>query len=305
MIRANTTRVSLQPAYVLHHRPYRDSSLLLEIFTPDHGRVGLVARGARSPKSRLYGVLQPFQPLLISWVGRGELATLSGAEANGPPQRLQGKSVISGFYINELLLRLLHRHDPHAALFDGYARTLPLLAQAVAPGVLDRCSRRDSTSSIPGVVPPATLSLPWLAVAPGVLPPATLSLPWLAEQRALRIFEKHLLKEIGYALVLGHEVENGAPIEPDQRYTYRLEQGPVRSDGAGHGIALHGASLLSLMNEQLSDEQSLREVKSLMRAALALYLGDKPLQSRALLVNLQKTLNLPRSSIAVQAVDAA
>ncbi len=288
MIRANTTRVSLQPAYVLHHRPYRDSSLLLEIFTPDHGRVGLVARGARSPKSRLYGVLQPFQPLLISWVGRGELATLSGAEANGPPQRLQGKSVISGFYINELLLRLLHRHDPHAALFDGYARTLPLLAQAVAPGVLDRCSRRDSTSSIPGVVPPATLSL-----------------PWLAEQRALRIFEKHLLKEIGYALVLGHEVENGAPIEPDQRYTYRLEQGPVRSDGAGHGIALHGASLLSLMNEQLSDEQSLREVKSLMRAALALYLGDKPLQSRALLVNLQKTLNLPRSSIAVQAVDAA
>ncbi len=289
MIRANTTRVSLQPAYVLHHRPYRDSSLLLEIFTPDHGRVGLVARGARSPKSRLYGVLQPFQPLLISWVGRGELATLSGAEANGPPQRLQGKSVISGFYINELLLRLLHRHDPHAALFDGYARTLPLLAQAVAPGV----------------VPPATLSLPWLAVAPGVLPPATLSLPWLAEQRALRIFEKHLLKEIGYALVLGHEVENGAPIEPDQRYTYRLEQGPVRLDGAGHGIALHGASLLSLMNEQLSDEQSLREVKSLMRAALALYLGDKPLQSRALLVTTRKLLNLPRSNIVVQAVDAA
>ncbi len=272
MIRANTTRVSLQPAYVLHHRPYRDSSLLLEIFTPDHGRVGLVARGARSPKSRLYGVLQPFQPLLISWVGRGELATLSGAEANGPPQRLQGKSVISGFYINELLLRLLHRHDPHAALFDGYARTLPLLAQAVAPGVL---------------------------------PPATLSLPWLAEQRALRIFEKHLLKEIGYALVLGHEVENGAPIEPDQRYTYRLEQGPVRLDGAGHGIALHGASLLSLMNEQLSDEQSLREVKSLMRAALALYLGDKSLQSRALLVTTRKLLNLPRSNIVAQAVDAA
>ncbi len=289
MIRANTTRVSLQPAYVLHHRPYRDSSLLLEIFTPDHGRVGLVARGARSPKSRLYGVLQPFQPLLISWVGRGELATLSGAEANGPPQRLQGKSVISGFYINELLLRLLHRHDPHAALFDGYARTLPLLAQAVAPGVL----------------PPATLSLPWLAVAPGVLPPATLSLPWLAEQRALRIFEKHLLKEIGYALVLGHEVENGEPIEPDQMYTYRLEQGPVRSDGAGHGIALHGASLLSLMNEELSDEQNLREVKSLMRAALALYLGDKPLQSRALLVTTRKLLNLPRGSSAAQAVDAA
>ncbi len=288
MIRANTTRVSLQPAYVLHHRPYRDSSLLLEIFTPDHGRVGLAARGARSPKSRLYGVLQPFQPLLISWVGRGELATLSGAEASGPPQRLQGKSVISGFYINELLLRLLHRHDPHAALFDGYARTLPLLAQAVAPGVLDRCSRRDSTSSIPGVVPPATLAH-----------------PCASEQRALRIFEKHLLKEIGYALVLGHEVENGAPIEPDQRYTYRLEQGPVRSDGAGHGIALHGASLLSLMNEELSDEQSLREVKSLMRAALALYLGDKPLQSRALLVNLQKTLNLPRSNIVALAADAA
>jgi DNA repair protein RecO (recombination protein O) len=241
MIRVNNARVSLQPAYVLHRRPYRDSSLLLELFTPEHGRVGLVARGARAAKSRLHGALQPFQPLLVSWAGRGELATLCGAEAHGPPPRLDGQSLISGFYLNELLLRLLARHDAHPALFAIYQETLSLLATE--------------------------------------------------EQRALRIFEKHLLKEIGYALVLSHEVENGASIEPGKLYRYRLEQGPVQCEGTGHGIALHGASLLSLMNEQLSDEQSLREVKALMRAALALYLGDKPLQSRALLINMHKTMN--------------
>lgn len=249
MIRANSARVSLQPAYVLHQRPYRDSSLLLELFTPEYGRVGLVARGARGPKSRLHGVLQPFQPLLVSWAGRGELATLCGAEAHGPAQRLNGQSLISGFYLNELLLRLLARHDAHPALFTIYRETFPRLV--------------------------------------------------VEEQRALRIFEKHVLKEIGYALVLDHEAESGAPVEPDKMYTYRLEQGPVQYDEDNRqdaGLILSGASLLSLMHEELRDEQSLREVKPLMRAALALYLGGKPLQSRALLINMHKTMNPPKAA---------
>lgn len=266
MIRVNNTRVSLQAAYVLHYRPYRDSSLLLEMFTPEYGRVGLVARGARAAKSRLHSVLQPFQPLLVSWAGRGELATLCGAEADGAAQRLNGRSLISGFYLNELLLRLLTRHDAHPALFDSYRETLHRIAGASQGG---------------------------FNVAGGRMPEAT------EEQRALRIFEKHVLKEIGYALVLDHEAEKGAPIEPDKMYTYHLEQGPVRYEGVegqGAGMVLRGASLLSLMHEELRDEQALREIKPLMRAALALYLGGKPLQSRALLINMQKTMSPPKAA---------
>ncbi len=122
----------LQSAYILHQRAYRDTSLLLEVFTREHGRVGLVARGARAPRSRIRGLLQPFQPLLLSWSGRGELGTLAGVEPafdnDGSVPRLSGTSLYSGFYLNELLMRLLQRHDPHPELFVAYGealRTLP------------------------------------------------------------------------------------------------------------------------------------------------------------------------------------
>ncbi len=107
----------LHPGYILHQRAYRDTSLLLEVFTREHGRFGLVARGARGPKSRIRGLLQPFQPLLLSWSGRGELGTLSGVEAavesGRGVSRLTGAALYSGFYLNELLLRLLPRQDSH------------------------------------------------------------------------------------------------------------------------------------------------------------------------------------------------
>lgn len=114
----------LQPGYLLHQRDYRDTSLLLEVFTREHGRLGLVARGARAPKSRMRGLLQPFQPLLLSWGGRGELGTLTAVEAAGPAQRLSGTALYSGFYLSELLMRLLQRHDPHPELFAAYAEAL-------------------------------------------------------------------------------------------------------------------------------------------------------------------------------------
>lgn len=119
----------LQAGYILHQRNYRDTSLLLEVFAREHGRIGLVARGARAPRSRSRGLLQPFQPLLLSWSGRGELGTLTGAEtdAAAPSARLSGTALYSGFYLNELLLRLLQRHDAHPELFDVYAATLPNL----------------------------------------------------------------------------------------------------------------------------------------------------------------------------------
>lgn len=117
-------RVALQQAYILHRKPYRDTSLLIEAFCPDHGRIGLVARGARGKRSRLQALLQPFQPLLLSWSGRGELHTLTSAEAEGRALSLAGDALISGFYINELLMRLLARDDPHPGLYHSYCRTL-------------------------------------------------------------------------------------------------------------------------------------------------------------------------------------
>ena len=125
-------RVLLQPAFVLHRRPYRDTSLLLEVFSQDQGRLGLVARGAAAPRSRLKGLLQPFAPLLLSWSGAGELATLTAAEDAGRPISLPPNRVLAGLYVNELLLRLLPRLDSHSSLFAAYETLLAELA--TAPG---------------------------------------------------------------------------------------------------------------------------------------------------------------------------
>lgn len=122
------TPAVLVPAYVLHRRPYRDTSVLAECYTRSHGRIGVVARGARAPRARLAGVLQPFQRLLISFAGRGELASLRGAEADGLPAALAGAALAAGFYANELLMRACQREDPHPALFDAYAALLDALA---------------------------------------------------------------------------------------------------------------------------------------------------------------------------------
>lgn len=124
-------KASLEAGYVLHTRPWRDTSLLLEYFSRDRGRVSLVAKGAKSRKSRggsIAALLQPFTPLLCSWSGRSELKTLTGCEAAGQPVPLKGRPVYTGLYINELLVRLLHHEDPHQSLFDHYAGVLPLLA---------------------------------------------------------------------------------------------------------------------------------------------------------------------------------
>ena len=121
-------RAQFESAHVLSVRPYRETSALVEAFTRRHGRVGLVARGARSPRAKLRGVLQAFQPLLLSFTEGGELGTLTGAEADGAPVALRGEAVFSGWYLNELVLRLLPRRDPHPQLYAHYAEALPALA---------------------------------------------------------------------------------------------------------------------------------------------------------------------------------
>lgn len=121
-------RVLLQPAFVLHRRPYGNASLLLEVLGREHGRLGLVARNAVSPRSRLKGLLQPFTPLLLSWSGADDLATLTGAEEAGHPVPLPPHRVLAGLYANELLVRLLPRLDPHPGLFAAYESLLAELA---------------------------------------------------------------------------------------------------------------------------------------------------------------------------------
>jgi DNA repair protein RecO (recombination protein O) len=123
-------RVQLARAYVLHQRPFRDSSLIVEVFARDYGRMTVFARAARGPRSR-FAVLQPFRTLLLSWSGRGEAPQLTAAESadalQGPPPPAQ---LMSAFYLNELLMTLTTRHDPHPELFDQYALTLARLCQA-------------------------------------------------------------------------------------------------------------------------------------------------------------------------------
>jgi DNA repair protein RecO (recombination protein O) len=122
------SKAALVPAFVLHHHPYGDTSLLLELFTLTHGRMGVVARGARAPRARQRGLLQPFRPLLVSWSGRGELGTLTAVELSARSEQLPAGRLMSAYYVNELLLKLLQRQDAHTEIFSLYATTLSGLA---------------------------------------------------------------------------------------------------------------------------------------------------------------------------------
>ena len=126
-------RITLEPAFVLHHREYRDTSRILDVFSARHGRLTLFARGARNPKSKLASLLMPFRPLLVSWTGRGDAAQLTTAEPGDEPHALPPKHVLPAFYLNELLINLTTRHDPQPQLFADYSRTLRRLAAEASP----------------------------------------------------------------------------------------------------------------------------------------------------------------------------
>lgn len=128
-------RVDQQPAFVLHTHPWRETSLIVEVFSRDHGRVALVAKGARRPMSAMRGVIMAFQPLLLDWSGGGEVKTLVRAERGGGQPLLAGRALMCGYYLNELLVRLTPREDPHARLFDAYAAAVLALGrnEALAP----------------------------------------------------------------------------------------------------------------------------------------------------------------------------
>ncbi len=121
-------RIAGQPAFVLHSYPYKETSLIIDVLTRDHGRVALIAKGAKRPHSKLRGVLQTFQPLSAGWSGKSEVRTLTSAEWVGGMLPLEKSGLLCGFYLNELLVKLLARDDPHPVLFDHYVATLNQLA---------------------------------------------------------------------------------------------------------------------------------------------------------------------------------
>lgn len=138
MLAAHKSRQDAQPAFVLHSYPYRETSLVLEVFTRDFGRIALVARGARRPRSALRGVLLAFQPLLLNWGGKSELRTLHKAEWQGGLPQLKGTALLCGFYLNELMVKLLPREDPHERLYQIYCETLHALCNGCDHAVMLR-----------------------------------------------------------------------------------------------------------------------------------------------------------------------
>jgi len=141
-------RVELEPAFVLHTRAYRETSLIVEVFGRHTGRFALIAKGVRRPKSALRGMLQSFHPLLLSWSGSGELGLLTGAEPDGYVRPLAGKALFSGLYINELLMRLMHRHDPHPELFHYYHEAIESLSRAQGTEAVLRIFEKQMLESI-------------------------------------------------------------------------------------------------------------------------------------------------------------
>lgn len=231
-----------QPAFVLHTYPFKETSLVAELFTRHHGRIAAVAKGARRPRSLMRGMLQAFQPLLATWSGRNELRTLHSLEWGEGLLLLQGQALMCGFYMNELLLRLLAREDGHEVLFDYYAQTLRLLSQ-----------HHDSAIT-------------------------------------LRRFELRLLQEMGYAVPLTHD-EQGREVDIGQSYFYVPERGACRlsqHDPRHGGVQLTGKSLLAMAQDDYSTAQTRQQSKQLMRLLLSYYLGDKPLHTRQLLMDLQE-----------------
>jgi DNA repair protein RecO (recombination protein O) len=235
---AHKHRLEDQPAFVLHSYPYRETSLVMEVLSRNCGRVALVARGARRPRSALRGLLMGFQPLTMSWFGKHELRTLHSAEWQGGQPQLQGTALLCGFYLNELLLNLMARDDPHEQLFDYYQQTLQRLAH-----------EQDHAAT-------------------------------------LRCFEKHMLQELGYALLLEHEADSGKPIEPTAHYRYVIEHGASRD--AEEGLPILGKTLQDMSTDDYRDPLSAQQSKQLMRMLLNHHLAGKILHTRELIKDLQR-----------------
>ena len=250
-------RVLLQPAYILHRQPFRNTSLMVDFLTLDHGRVRLVARGARRGRSRHRPLLQPFQPLLISFTGRGEVKTLTDIEGAPRITALQGRRLFSGLYINELLVRLLLNHEEHRALYRLYQSTLQALQDSAAT---EAALRRFELGLLAELGYGINLALDCSTRLP-------------IEADALYRFTP----DVGFRRLA--EVQN------------RVAEPKAGEPGAGEPGAddcFLGAHLLALGEMQQGsargdgNDDSARAAKRLLRMALRCHLGSRPLHSRRL-----------------------
>jgi DNA repair protein RecO (recombination protein O) len=263
-------------AYVLHSYPYRETSLILQVWSEKHGRLGLVAKGARRPKSANRSLLVPFQPLVLDWFGRGELRTLKTAEPAAPATPLAGQALLSAFYLNELLLKLTTRDDPHEGLFAAYDEAIAALRAT---------SRKEIGPRAPGLPIAGAGSA---AGAPGVT----------GIEPILRRFELALLREIGFALSLTHEAGTHAPIVAERDYLYVVERGPVAAPGLpipgvgssdrADAVRLSGSTLLDLERGRFEDDKTIAQAKSLMRLLINHSLNGQELATRAMVRDLQR-----------------
>lgn len=223
MTTPRASRAGQSPAWLLHRHAFRNTSLIVDLFLPERGRTGAVARGGRRTP-----VLAPFTPLWVDLkAGSGELSTLRQVEPRGPAVPLRGAALYCGFYLNELLVRLLHRDDAHPDLWPAYEASLTALIEDTPLDV------------------------------------------------TLRRFELVLLEQIGYGLALDQDAD-GRPLDPHGLYQWLPDQG---LSAAPDGYS--GELLRALAEDHWSDDVR-RIAKPLLRAALAPYLGDKPLRSREL-----------------------
>jgi DNA repair protein RecO (recombination protein O) len=238
-----------QPVYILHTYPFKETSLVVELFSLQHGRIAAVAKGARRPRSVLRGMLQSFQQLSCTWSGKNELKVLHSLDWSAGLTLLTGEALVCGFYMNELLLRLLPREDAHEALFKYYSQTLSALSH------IKSHENKSDENSVK-----------------------------LAE--TLRKFELRMLQEMGYAVPLQLD-EQGLPIDAEKEYRYEAEYGASALNATKNGVQLLGKTLLDMAENNFSSVQTRQQSKLLMRYLLAHYLGDKPLHTRQLLIDLQ------------------
>lgn len=248
--RAQPQRRDDQPAYVLHTYAYRETSLVVEALTFEHGRVALVARGAKRPRSELRGLLQGFQPLLLSWSGAGELKTLIKAEWRGGVPLLQRSALLCGFYLNELLLKLLPREDPHPSLYEAYEAAIVHLASGLSQAPVLRGFELDLLAELGYALP---LDREALTGAP-------------IDPRA----RYHYAPDHGPRRVVNDEGRDG---------TFVAEP---RAAGT-----VSGAALLALANRCYDDAATAVEAKRLMREVLDHHLEQRSVESRRLLQDLQ------------------
>jgi len=256
--------VSLQAGYLLHHRQYGDTNFIVDFFSLDHGRIPLIAKGARSSKPRTRALYQPFRPLLISWWGNQELRTLTGIEESGASLSLEGAALPCGYYLNEIILRLLQKDQPQPTLFAHYSLALSQLA--------------DYPDNPEPVLRSFELQL---LETLGLLP----------DFARCRNDGESISDEEQFLFYPGSNQAVLVPHDDSQYIAIPKKKTPeavYHSDGEtiDVGVPVSGRTLNKLANFDIDDDKVLSEIKPLMRRLLRMHLGDKPLNSRELFSSL-------------------